>query len=91
MRAVLPYGCADSVRIVCVRVDRRAAAALVRRRSVDHGGRSGGVDCRGGSDGHGKTPARGADAGTHGNHPAGRDLQNPGEGEKWAKNTTGGW
>lgn len=91
MCAVLPYGCADSVCIVRMRVDRRAAAALVRRRSVDHGGRSRGGGGRGGSDGRGKTPARGADAGPHGDHPAGRDMQNSGEGEAWKENTAGGW
>lgn len=91
MCAVLPYGCADSVCIVRMRVDGRAAAALVRRRSVDHGGRSGGGYDRVGSDGRGKTPARGTDAAPHGDHPAGRDLQNTGEGEKWEKNTAGGW
>lgn len=81
MRAVLPHSCADGICIVRMRVDRRAAAGMVRSGRMDHGGRSGGgVACRG-SDGRGKTPARGADAGTHGDHPAGRDLQDPGEGE----------
>ena len=76
MCAVLPYGCADSVCIVRMRVDGRAAAGMVRSGRMDHGGRSCGGDGRGGSDGRGKTPARGADAGTHGDHPAGRNLQN---------------
>ena len=91
MRAVLPYGCADGVRIVRMRVDRRAAAGMVRRWRVDHGGRSRGGYGRGGSDGRGKTSARGADAGTHGDHPAERDMQNSGEGETWKEDTAGGW
>lgn len=91
MCAVLPYGCADSVCIVRMRVDGRAAAGMVRSRSVDHGGRSrGGVDC-GGSERGSAHGARGTDAAPHGDHPAGRDLQNPGEGETWKENTVGGW
>lgn len=70
MRAVLPYGCADSVCIVRLRVDRRAAAGMVRRWRMDHSGRSrGGVAC-GGSERGSVHPTRGTDAATHGDHPA---------------------
>ena len=91
MCAVLPYGCADSVCIVRMRVDGRAAAGMVRSGRMDHGGRScGGVAYRG-SDRCSAHSARGTDAAPHGDHPAGCDLQNFGEGEKWTKNTVGGW
>lgn len=91
MRAVLPDCRADGVCIVRMRVDRRAAAGMVRRGRMDHGGRScGGVAC-GSSERGSAHPARGTDAAPHGDHPAGRDMQNTGEGEKWAKNTAGGW